>query len=104
MDVPEASLVQTAIKIDYILPNDFNEIINMDNLMRINLNQMDNIDLIFMIEKAQVIYQQIRNAKNTFFIFREPKYNIDLFVKKLESKIKIINNLCNIFGITIYFK
>lgn len=104
MDVPEASPIQNAIKIDYILPNVFNEIINMDNLMRIDLNQMDNIDLMFMIEKAQVLYQQIRNAKNTFFIFRESKYNIDILVKKLESKIKIINNLCNIFGIIIYFK
>ena len=109
MDIPEASPVQTAIKIDYIynIPKAqivFDEIINMDNLMHIDIDKINNIDLIFMIEKAQVIYQQIRNAKNTFFIFREPKYNIDSFVKKLENKIKIMNNLSNIFGITIYFK
>ena len=108
MDVPEASLVQTAIKIDYIynIPKAqivFDEIINMDNLMNIDIDKINNIDLIFMIEKAQVIYQQIRNAKSKFFIFRESKHTIDLFVKKLENKIKIINNLCNIFSITIYF-
>jgi esterase/lipase len=99
MNIPQASKIQSAIKIDCI----FSEIINMDNLMRINLNQVNNNDLQLMIEKAQVLYQQIRNAKNKFFIFRESNHTIDLFVKKLKNKIKIINNLCNIFSITIYF-
>jgi esterase/lipase len=100
MNIPQASEIQSAIKIDCI----FSEIINMDNLMRIDIDKINIIDLIFMIEKAQVLYQQIRNAKNKFFIFRDSNHTIDLFVKNLENKIKIINNFCNIFSIIIYFK
>ena len=106
MNMPEAKEIQYATKINGIstLPiapimqlNIIN-IITSDNLMRINIDKILNIELKTMIESSQILQEKIRIANNKSFIIRSLT-NIYVLVKEQELKIKKINILCNELGI-----
>ena len=73
-------------------------IVTSENLMRININKIDNFDLKLMIESAQILQEKIRIANNRSFIIRSLT-NIGVLVKEQENKLKKINILCNELGI-----
>ena len=106
MNIPYATEIQYATKINGIstlpiapvLQVNIIYIVTCENLMRININKIDNFDLKLMIESAQILQEKIKIANNKFFIVRHLT-NINVLVKEQENKLKKINILCNELGI-----